>query len=126
MIAVRLVSAKTKGDTFGTANLSQLTEKTELWDLVTSNSWELFILKMSADWLALPPTKWDTSLDYIKFRDFVRTVKVINDCAERGVKLATDYSKSLTKDSLERSKIYQVVEAEMRAKPDTKKSTMNK
>ena len=232
MIAVRLVSAKTKGDTFGTANLSQLTEKTELWDLVTSNSWELFILKMSADWLALPPTKklkkfrqtekeladealatlsrhlwflapstvlfslasekledddksriavkllqlpkpkethfglptfpkltektelrdlvtsdswelfnilklspdwlamppseWDTSPDYIEFRNFVRTVKVTNDCAERGVKLATDYSKSLTKDSLERSKIYQVVEAERRAKPDTKKSTMNK
>ena len=40
--------------------------------------------------------------------------------------MATDYSKSLTKDSLERSKIYQVVEAERRAKPDTKKSTMNK
>ena len=127
-IAVRLVSAKTKGDTFGTANLSQLTEKTELRDLVTSNSWELFILKMSADWLALPPTKWDTSLDYIRFRDFVRTwtVKVINDCAERGVKLATDYSKSLTKDSQERSKIYQVVEAEWISKPDTKKRTMNK
>ena len=35
-----------------------------------------------------------------------------NDCAERAVKLATDYSKSLTKDSQERSKIYQVVEAE--------------
>ena len=79
-----------------------------------------------ADWLALPPSKWDTSLDYIRFRDFVRTVKVINDCAEWGVKLATDYSKSLTKDSLERSKIYQVVEAERRAKPDTKKRTMNK
>ena len=73
MIAVRLVSAKTIGDTFGTANLSKLTEKTELWDLVTSNSWKLFILKMSADWLALPPTKWDTSLDYLRFRDFVRT-----------------------------------------------------
>ena len=31
---------------------------------------------------------------------------------ERGVKLATDNSKSLTKDSQERSKIYQVVEVE--------------
>ena len=81
MIAVRLVSAKTKGDTFGTANLSQLTEKTELWDLVTSNSWELFILKMC--WLAGPAPQWDTSLDYIRFRDFVRAVKVMNDCAER-------------------------------------------
>ena len=99
-----------------------MTKKTELRDLVTSDSWELFnILKLSPDCLAMPPSEWDTSPDYIEFRN-----KVTNDCAERGVKLATDYSKSLTKDSLERSKIYQVVEAERRAKPDTKKSTMNK
>ena len=48
-----------------------------------------------------------------------------NDCAERGVKLATDYSKSPIKDSQERSKIYQVVEAERRAKPDAKKRKLN-
>ena len=102
-------------------------DKTELPDLVTSDSWQMFdILKLSPDWLALPPDEWDTDPDYIVFRNFVRTVKVTNDCAERGVKLATDYSKSLTKDSQERSKIYQVVEAERRAKPDTKKSTRNK
>ena len=47
------------------------------------------------------------------------------DCAERGVKLATDNSKSLTKDSQERSKIYQVVEAERRANPDIEKSTLD-
>ena len=59
-------------------------------------------------------------------RKCVRQMKVTNDCAERGVKLATDYSKSLTKDSQERSKIYQVVEAERRVKPDAKKSSLNK
>ena len=84
-----------------------LSDKTELRDLVTSESWELFnILKLSAEWLALPPAQWDTDPDYIEFRKFVRTVKVTNDCAERGVKLATDYSKSLTKDSQQRSEIY--------------------
>ena len=83
------------------------------------------ILKMSPDWLALPPAQWDTNPDYIEIRNFVRTVKVTNNCAERGVKLTTDYSKSLTKDSQERSKIYQVVEAERRAKPDAKKATLN-
>ena len=62
----------------------------------------------------------------MEFRNFVITVKVTNDCAERGVKLATEYSKSLTRDSQERSKIYQVVEAERRAKPDAKKGSLNK
>ena len=105
----------------------KLSDKTELWDLVTSDSWQMFdILQMSPDWLALPPAEWDTNPDYIEFGNFVKSVKVTNDCVERGLKLATDYSKSLTKDSQERSKIYQVVEAERRAKPDTKKSTMNK
>ena len=56
----------------------------------------------------------------------MRTVKVTNDCAERGVKLATEYSKSLTRDSQEMSKINQVVEVERRAKPNTKKSSLKK
>ena len=112
---------------FGYPAFPKMSDKTELPDLVTSDSWQMFdILKLSPDWLALPPDEWDTDPDYIVFRNFVRTVKVTNDCAERGVKLATDYSKSLTKDSQERSKIYQVVEAERRAKPDAKKSTLNK
>ena len=81
---------------------------------------------MDSDWLALPPAKWDTDPDFIEFRKFVRTVKVTNDCDERGVKLTTDYSKSLTKDSQERSRIYQVVEAERRTKPDAKKNTLSK
>ena len=104
-----------------------MTNKTELRDLVTPDSCQLFnILKMSPDWLALPPAQWETNPDYIEIRNFVRTVKVTNNCAERGVKLATEYSKSLTRDSQERSKIYQVVEAERRAKPDAKKSSLNK
>ena len=111
----------------GLPTYPKLSDKTELRDLVTSESWKLFnILKLSADWLALPPAQWDTDPDYIEFRKFVRTVKVTNDCAERGIKLATDYSKSLTKDSQERSRIYQVVEAERRAKSDAKKCTLNK
>ena len=124
-IAARLLSQPEKIK-LGYPDFPKLTDKTELRDLVTPDSWQLFdILKMSPDWLALPPAEWDSNPDYIEFRNFVRQVKVTNDCAERGVKLATDYSKSLTKDSQERSKIYQVVEAERRAKPDAKKATLN-
>ena len=108
----------------GYPDFPRLFEKTELRDMFTPYSWQMFyILKMSPDWLALPPAQWDSNPDYMEFRNFVRAV---NDCAERGVKLATDYSKSLTKDSQERSKIFQVVEAERRDKPDAKKCTLNK
>ena len=127
-IAARLLSQpKPEKIKLGYPDFPKLTDKTELRDLVTPDSWQLFnILKMSPDWLALPPAEWDSNPDYIEFRNFVRQVKVTNDCAERGVKLATDYSKSLTKESQERSRIYQVVEAERRAKLDAKKATLNK
>ena len=124
-IACRLLTLqKTKEMHLGLPTFPKLSDKTELRDLVTSESFD--IMKMSPDWLALPPAEWDSNSDYLEFRKCVRQMKVTNDCAERGVKLATDYSKSLTKDSQERSKIYQVVEAERRVKPDAKKSSLNK
>ena len=63
------------------------------------SSWEFFdILKVKADWLTWPLNEWEESEDYRKVRKFVMTVKVVNDAAERGIKLASDYAQSLTKD----------------------------
>ena len=96
-IAARLLSLpKPDKIKLGYPEFPKLSEKTELRDLVTSDSWKLFdILKISPDWLALPPADWDSNPDYIEFRNFVRKVKVTNNCAERGVKLTTDYSKQV-------------------------------
>ena len=44
----------------------------------------------------------------------------------KGVKMASDFIQSLTKDSETRQKVFQVVEWDRRQRPDTKKSTMNK
>ena len=113
--------------TFTVPTFPELSKETEIKDLVSSKSWEFFtILKLPADWLELAPAKWSDNENYLKARKFVQTVKVTNDCAERGIKLATDYAKCLTKDSSMRSKIFQVVEADRRARPDNKKKTMNK
>ena len=91
-IAARLLSLqKPEKIKLGYPDFPKLTDKTELRDLVTPDSWQLFdILKMSPDWLALPPAEWDSNPDYTEFRNFVRQMKVTNDCAERAVKLATD------------------------------------
>ena len=67
----------------GYPDFPRLFEKTELRDMFTPYSWQMFyILKMSPDWLALPPAQWDSNPDYIEFRNFERQVKVTNDCAE--------------------------------------------
>ena len=68
-IAVKLLQlSKPKEMNKELPTFPKLSEKTELRELR-----ELFnILKMDSDWLALPPAKWDTNPDYIKFRKFVR------------------------------------------------------
>ena len=45
------------------------------------------------------PDKWEENESFKIAKDFVRTVKVVNDTAERGVKMAEDYAAILTKDN---------------------------
>ena len=75
------------------------------------------ILNISADWLVLPPAQWKEDQDYIEVEQFVKTVKVTNDVAERGVKIASDYDSILTRDSKIREKIFQVVEKDRMVNP---------
>ena len=103
-----------------------VTGSSELWDFVQPSSWEFFdILKVEADWLTQPLVEWEESEGYRKARQFVRNVKVVNDAAERGIKLASDYAKSLTKNTEMRQKIFQTVEWHRKEKPDFRKSTAN-
>ena len=99
----------------------------ELWDFNQPNSWQFFdFLKVSADWLTLPPVEWKESEEYRKARQFETTVKVVNDAAERGTKLASDYAQSLAKDSEMKQKILQTVKWHRREVADIRKSTANK
>ena len=46
------------------------------------------ILRVEADWLTWPLDKFEESEDYRKAQQFMTTVKVVNDAAEREIKLA--------------------------------------
>ena len=46
-----------------------------------------------------------------KSKRFVKTLNVCNDSAERGIKLISDYAKTLTKNNDEREEILQLVQA---------------
>ena len=63
----------------------------ESWFLVTA-------LNISHDWLSLPCREWETIGDFCCARDFVRTVKDVNDAAERGVKLNIDCAAIIADD----------------------------
>ena len=74
-----------------------LTPETNLFDLLGANSFLLWdILGLDWQWLGDSPAEWDQSPSYQKMREYVCTVKVTNDCAERGVKVGTSWTFSQT------------------------------
>ena len=105
----------------------EVTEKTELWDLVTSKTWQFFdIVRSDPTWLTKRVSEWEFDNNYNEVKFFVSTVKVVNDSCERAVAMATEYGNILTKDSEMRRKIFQIVEHNRKNFPDCSKKTLGK
>ena len=101
-------------------------EKTKLLGLITPQSFKFFsILQLEMDWLAMNPERWSEDEHFRKAKNFVKTTKVTNDVAERGVKMASDYATILTKDDHIRDMLIQGVERCRRLLPNFKKQTLN-
>ena len=128
-LAARILSLKSnipQSYKLGKPKFPNIAETTELVDLVTSESIKFFnILGLDFHWLEMNPDKWEEDLNFKKAREFARTVKVTNDVAERGVKLATDFATLLTKDDTVRSMLLQGVEKSRKIYPNFKKQTLN-
>ena len=100
---------------------------TKLVDLVGSKSYMLFsILGVDYMWLSKDPRDWQEDTEYKKAEQFVRTVKTVNDCAERGVKMISEYAAILTKNEKVRDWLLQGVETNRRKYSDFNVKTLNK
>ena len=74
-----------------------------LSDFVTERSHNLFAaVRIDTDFLKDDPDTWHDNSAYCNAKGIVSGLCVVNDCAERAVKLATDYNMSLTHDDTER------------------------
>ena len=66
-----------------------------LSSLVGTNSWLIFerlgISIVETEWLNLEVDQWESLSGYLKFRKFVRGLTVVNDPAERAIKLIQDF-----------------------------------
>ena len=60
--------------------------------------------------LASPVSQWPHDSRFVEAEKFVRTVKVVNDSAERGVKLISDFATIITNDPEQRAWLLQGVE----------------
>ena len=99
----------------------------KLSDSVDNDS--LFIFHthgFSTEWLYKPLSEWENDEKFLEMKTWVKTLKVTNDTAERGVKLVSDFSKVLTKNSDDRHNLLQVVERDRKVRPNVTKKTLAK
>ena len=88
----------------------QLNANPRLQDCVGPRSHLIFhSLRVGTNWLSRPVRTWPTDPEYLRIHEWLRDLKVVNDCAERCIKDITEYA-NVCKDSVHRDEIIMVVE----------------
>lgn len=65
--------------------------------------------KLVTNFLKIQPSEWINDESFLAAQAFVKNLKVINDCAERMVKLMTDFRCKFTKDEKQLQYVLQIV-----------------
>ncbi|KAG0725176.1 hypothetical protein GWK47_039105 [Chionoecetes opilio] len=80
-----------------------------LWLILVGPESHLLLdtLGIEYDWLLQPVATWPRSDDYSKALEYVSNVKVVNDIAERGVKMMTDFANIITTASQQKQYLLQ-------------------
>ncbi|KAK2720673.1 hypothetical protein QYM36_004529 [Artemia franciscana] len=93
---------------------------------VTAKSAKLFqMMDLPDGFLTFDPDLWEDRHDYKLASETVRSLKVVNEQAERGVALIQEYSSFITQDELQLQFLLQVVNEHCRVYPDSRKQTLS-
>ncbi|GBP85747.1 hypothetical protein EVAR_97243_1 [Eumeta japonica] len=107
-----------------TLDISHIEEKS-IENFVNSNTLRFFtILGIPSTFLQKEPRLWEEDEDYKASREIVRSMRVVNDIAERGVALIEEFNKIITSDEEQKQFLLLVVKKFRQMYPDTKKSTL--
>lgn len=94
---------------------------TRLCDFVGVDSWfTIYHLKLDVSFLQLPVDNWNTDASYMASAKKVSAINVINDAAERGVKLASDFVESARSDD-HFQHVIQIVENHRKTTPNLRR-----
>ena len=99
-----------------------------LSSLITPVSWLIFdILDLSGpqDWLQLPSHMWSMFSEYRKIVEFATNLPVVNDLAERGCHMITEYINKSSNEE-QRQALLQVVEYHRTLVPNLSKKNLTK
>jgi len=99
--------------------------KKKIENFITVDSLKFFTrFNLSTSSLDLEPQLWDTDENYKIGFHMVQQLKVVNDTAERSIKLIEDYNSIITKNEDQKQFLLQVVRNYRQKYPDSKKSTL--
>ncbi|KAG8181007.1 hypothetical protein JTE90_024755 [Oedothorax gibbosus] len=99
---------------------------TQLDHFITPSSLYFFKrFKLSTDFKS-NPSMWEQDPNFLKGKNIVRNLRVVNDAAERGVKLIQDYSDIIRKDEKQKQYLLQIISKCRKIYPDVTKSTLEK
>lgn len=83
----------------------------KLKDFITENTVNFFArYDISVDFMANDPSEWKHDEGYKRAQAMLSKLQVVNDAAERGVKLIKDFTKLLTRDETEKQYLLQVID----------------
>jgi len=97
-----------------------------LRSFISQESWLMFdLLGIDDDqeWLQTPVAMWDKFASYRKFCESANSLRVVNDLAERGIKLVSDFI-HMCNDEKQRQALLQCVEEHRKLYPDYTKQTL--
>lgn len=93
----------------------------------TATLFDLLILngrEKSMGFLKKDPSQWPTDEIYIQMEEKARQIKVVNDCAERGIALITKFNTTITKDEQQKQYLLRVVALHRKKFPEASKSNI--
>lgn len=81
-------------------------------------------LEISTDFLLLDPSNWPKSEAFCKGEQIAKCITVVNDAAERKIKLITDFNRSLTHNEADKQYLLHIVENYRKDFPTYTKSSL--
>ena len=100
------------GFSWGKPSFPDLSNETALTmaSFIGEDSWKFFdIVKVDTAFLELPVSDWCNDADYLRAKEVIDSLSVVNDAAERGVKLSSDFLCTTTSEEMY-ANVLQVVE----------------
>ena len=99
-----------------------VTQRTaELFDVLVKDGQE-----RATSFLVKEPSDWSTDLTYLEMQEKAHQMKVVNNCAERGIALVEEYNSSLTKEEEQKQFLLRLVDLHRKQFPVATKATMMK